>query len=99
MSEISKYDVKCKLRKGDEVIVLTGNLRLDEDLEQQVTQFLLKVRDIASLDGEGDLIGLLKQCVQQGRMRLLTVPRALLTQLCDEQSEFLDSRILRSYER
>jgi len=24
MSEISKYDVKCKLRKGDEVVVLTG---------------------------------------------------------------------------
>ena len=56
--------------------LLRGELRVEDDLEQQVAELLGEVRRRAVLDGVDRLVGLLEQVRAQGEVRLLPIPWA-----------------------
>src|SRR5579863_4420884 len=53
-----------------------GHLRMKDDLQQQVAKFVPQVREIAALDGVGDLIGFFDGKRDDALKSLLEVPRA-----------------------
>jgi hypothetical protein len=60
---------------GDgELILLGGDLGVEEDLEQQVPELLLDVEPVATLQGLHHFVGLFDQVPLQGGSGLLVVP-------------------------
>ncbi len=62
---------------GDgEMSLVGGHFRIKQHLQQQVAQFLGKVRKIAALDGVEDFVGLFQRVFPDGVERLLAIPGA-----------------------
>ena len=59
-----------------ELALLARDPGLEDDLEEQVTQLFLVVRDVPGLDGLDHLVRFLQQIGSQGAQRLLAVPGA-----------------------
>ena len=55
---------------------LLGHLGVEDDLQEQIAQFVAKIAKIAALDRVGDLIGLLDGVGGDGGEGLLAVPGA-----------------------
>ena len=59
-----------------EAALFPSQLRVVDDLEEQVAQLLAQVVEVAALDGISDLIGFLEGVGDDGRIALLEVPGA-----------------------
>ena len=55
---------------------LLGHARVKHDLEQQVAELVLELREVVALDRVGDFVGLFDRVRRDRRERLLEVPRA-----------------------
>ena len=55
---------------------LLRHARVKHDLEQQVAELVLEVRQVVALDGVGDFVSLLDRVWRDRRERLLEVPGA-----------------------
>jgi hypothetical protein len=71
---------ECKLS------TFMGDLRMENDLQQKIAEFLLQVCVIAGLDRRDNLVSFLDQTGSQRAVRLLTVPwtSAGSPQQCDD---------------
>src|SRR5262249_46602866 len=70
-------DALCDV--GDrEASSLGGELRLEDDLQQEIAELVTERRGLAVLDGLEDLVDLLEQIGSQALRCLLAVPRAPL---------------------
>ena len=58
-----------------EVAGFGRHLRVEDDLQRKIAEFVLEVREIAALDRVGDFIGFLDRVRRDRLERLLTVPR------------------------
>ena len=56
--------------------LLLRHAGVEHDLEQEVTQFVAQIIEIAPRDGIGHLVGLLEGVGRDGREILLEIPRA-----------------------
>ena len=59
-----------------ELAALPGDLRVEDDLEEEVTQLLAEVTRVAGVEGVQDFVGLLDQERAEGLAGLLPVPGA-----------------------
>ena len=56
--------------------LLARHLRMEHDLEQQIAELVLEVREVAALDRIGDLVRLLEGVGRDAREGLLAIPGA-----------------------
>ena len=59
-----------------------GHAGVEDDLEQQIAQFVLEVGEIAARDGVGHLVGFLQRIGRDGAEVLLEVPGAAACRAC-----------------
>lgn len=62
-------------------------LRVVDDLEEQVAQLFAQVVEVAALDGVGHLVGFLEGVRDDGRVALLQVPRATVLRVAQPGHE------------
>jgi len=63
----------------EEVLILSRDLGMQTDLQQEITQFLAEVLAIPLVQGFQDLISLLQQVGTQAQMGLFTIPWAAIS--------------------
>ena len=78
---------------------LVGDLGVEDDLQEDVSQFRAQGLVIPCIDGLEGLVGLFEQVAFQRRMGLLTIPRtaAISAQACHDIDQLLEAPISRHY--
>ena len=54
--------------------LLLGHPRVEDDLQQQVAEFVAQLAEVAARDGVGDFVGFLDGVGRDGREGLLEIP-------------------------
>ncbi|MNN07168.1 hypothetical protein D3C81_1199860 [compost metagenome] len=70
-----------------EALLFAGQLRVVDDLEQQVAELLAQVGEVATLDGVGDFIGFFQGVGDDARVVLLQVPRAAMLRIAQARHQ------------
>ena len=99
--EVAKYvrmppndlpvDISNNIVDG-ELPLFTGDLRIEHDLQEKVSEFLAHALEVIQVHGRDRFIGFLKQVLTQCRMRLLLIPWAAVrgAQVGDDLLEGLE---------
>ena len=68
--------------------MLLRHAGMEDDLQQEVAQFVAQVIEVAARDGVGDLVGLLDGVGRDGRKILLEIPRTAASGGAERRHDF-----------